>query len=234
MCSSEVKYHQTSLHLQVLEHVPARVDAATRRVICADPARRGNAGISEQSIQETPSLIFVTLVMVLVPHRSKESARDSYDECHGVAVSLWLATVSAITNLLKKKTPQIPCEKGTTSRARHTQVRTTVDTTRIRRTLDTLSGTVTLHHFSSPSFPLFFFPSVAAACSQTIGDKALHGHSSPPAKRPHATSAYPFSVCARTSLLPANANHLLTLFTSLGSHLFLLVCTATLLWATLL
>ena len=122
----------------------------------------------------------------------------------------------------------------TTSRARHTQVRTTVDTTRIRRTLDTLSGTVTLHHFSSPSFPLFFFPSVAAACSQTIGDKALHGHSSPPAKRPHATSAYPFSVCARTSLLPANANHLLTLFTSLGSHLFLLVCTATLLWATLL
>ena len=34
----------------------------------------------------------------------------------------------------------------TTSRARHTQVRTTVDTTRIRRTRDTLSGTVTLHH----------------------------------------------------------------------------------------
>ena len=99
MCSSEAKYHQTSL--QVLEHVPARVDAATRRVICADPARRGNAGISEQSIQETPSLIFVTLVMFLVPHRSKESASDSYDECHGVAVSLWLATVSAITNLLK-------------------------------------------------------------------------------------------------------------------------------------
>ena len=48
--------------------------------------------------------------MFLVPHRSKESARDSYDECHGVAVSLWLATVSAITNLLKKKTPQIPRE----------------------------------------------------------------------------------------------------------------------------
>ena len=52
-------------------------------------------------------MIFVTLVMVLVPHRSKESARDSYDECHGVAVSLWLATVSAITNLLKKKTPTL-------------------------------------------------------------------------------------------------------------------------------
>ena len=111
MCSSEAKYHQTSL--QVLEHVPARVDAATRRVICADPARRGNAGISEQSIQETPSLIFVTLVMFLVPHRSKESARDSYDECHGVAVSLWLATVSAITNPPQKENSSIPCDQGT-------------------------------------------------------------------------------------------------------------------------
>ena len=111
MCSSEAKYHQTSL--QVLEHVPARVDAATRRVICADPARRGNAGISEQSIQETASLIFVTLVMVLVPHRSKESARDSYDECHGVAVALWQGTASAITNFLKNKFPQLQCEKGT-------------------------------------------------------------------------------------------------------------------------
>ena len=96
MCSSEAKYHQTSL--QVLEHVPARVDAATRRVICADPARRGNAGISEQSIQETPSSTFVTLVVVLAPHRSEESARDSYDECYGVAVALWQGTASAITN----------------------------------------------------------------------------------------------------------------------------------------
>ena len=113
MCSSEAKYHQTSL--QVLEHVPARVDAATRRVICADPARRGNAGISEQSIQETPSSTFVTLVVVLAPHRSEESARDSYYECHGVAVALWQGTASAITNFLKNKFPQLQCEKGTTS-----------------------------------------------------------------------------------------------------------------------
>ena len=110
MCSSEAKYHQTAL--QVLEHVPARVDAATRRVICADPARRGNAGISEQSIQETPSSTFVTLVVVLAPHRSEESARDSYDECHGVAVALWQGTASAITNFLKSRLPQLPYEKG--------------------------------------------------------------------------------------------------------------------------
>ena len=110
MCSSEAKYHQTSL--QVLEHVPARVDAATRRAICADPARRGNAGISEQSIQETPSSTFVTLVVVLAPHRSEESARDSYDECHGVAVALWQGTASAITNLLKKKLLKSHMGKG--------------------------------------------------------------------------------------------------------------------------
>ena len=101
----------TKLHCKCLNTFPLELmlpHAGLSALILREEATLESA----RKASSKPSSVFVTLVMVLVPHRSKESARDSYDECHGVAVSLWLATVSAITNLLKLKTPQIPCEKG--------------------------------------------------------------------------------------------------------------------------
>ena len=56
-----------------------------------------------------------TLMMILATHLSEESPRLVHVELHGVAAALQVGHSRASiekTNLLKNKSPQLPCEKG--------------------------------------------------------------------------------------------------------------------------
>ena len=111
----------------MLGGVSDQVGVAACHVISLAPANRGDGGDSQQGVETMLPSTSATLIVVLTTHLSEGLVRVVHDECHGVAVALWQGTASAISNLLKKKTPEIPCEKGRVGNKERTPARCCVD-----------------------------------------------------------------------------------------------------------